>query len=76
MGTVTPLRREPTSISNAGYTLLSSEARQAFAALKGRVGALDRIFSGNFASTLSAAEIEGLCGEVRVEAMRLARLAR
>lgn len=75
MGTVTELRR-PRSQPAPGYTLLSPEARQAFAALEGRFGALKRIFSGPFASTLSASEIEGLCGELRIEAQRVARLAR
>lgn len=76
MGIVTPLRREPTSLSNAGYTLLTPEARQAFAGLEGKFNALKRIYSGPFASTLAADEIERLCGELRVEAQRVARLAR
>ncbi len=68
--------RQPPRVAQSSYTQLSPEARQAFACLKGRIGALERIFAGNFASAVSAAEIEGLCGEVRIEAQRVARLAR
>ena len=71
--TVIPLRRpqEP-----ATYGQPSPEAREAFASLDGKVGALRRCFSGSFVTSHAKAEIDRLCEQVRIEAQRVWRLSR
>jgi hypothetical protein len=56
--------------------VLSLEARQAYSSLKGRMGQLDRIFSGRFALESQAAEIGAICEEIRIDAQRVWRLSR
>ncbi len=56
--------------------ILSPEARQAFASLKGRMGALDRCFAGSFVTESQAATIAGLIEEARTDLQRLYRLTR
>ncbi len=56
--------------------ILSPEARLAFSALKGRIGALDRCFMGAFVTESQAATIAGLIEEARTDLQRLYRLTR
>lgn len=83
MGTVTPLnvrsaaklaelQRAPMPVTR----LLSPEARQAFASLDGRMNTLRRMFSGSFCTESQAAEIGRLIEEVKLDAQRVARLAK
>jgi len=71
--TVIPLRKPP---EPEGYTPLTPQAREAFAALKGRVGALERVFSGSFTSAASHAEIGRLTEEIRAASQLVWRLSR
>lgn len=75
--TVHALRPAPKALPAApAYVSLSAEAREAMAALDGKMAALRRIFSGSFTTNHQAADIERLTIEIGVQARLVWRLSR
>lgn len=78
MAEIVPIRRlgpEP-ELSAPSYAPLSQEAREAYAALRGRLNALDRVFSGPFCTTQAKAQVSALAHEIAQGAQRVGRLCK
>lgn len=56
------------------YAVLSQEAREAHAKLRGLQSRLDRIFAGNFTTATAKAEIQHLTDEIGIFASSVLRL--
>lgn len=73
MSEIIPLRK-PQEVPE--YISLTPQAREAFAALKGRVGALERCFAGSFVTSGQAETIARLTQEIQSAAQLVYRRTR